>query len=144
MSDAVRHNAANEHDSSSLRSTIEWLRAEGHLLETEKEVDPDLKLTGLQKHLDGGSPIRLVKARMVDAWALADAIGEAAAWQIRPHAEMGPIACYLPAMALSATPPAVGATAPLLGQHNDYVFAELLGLSQAEIETYQASGVFGA
>ena len=95
MSDAVRHNAANEHDSSSLRSTIEWLRAEGHLLETEKEVDPDLKLTGLQKHLDGGSPIRLVKARMVDAWALADAIGEAAAWQIRPTPKwaLSPVIC---------------------------------------------------
>jgi crotonobetainyl-CoA:carnitine CoA-transferase CaiB-like acyl-CoA transferase len=71
-------------------------------------------------------------------------IRAAATWQTRPHAEMGPIACYLPAMALSATPPAVGAAAPLLGQHNDYVFAELLGLSQAEIQTYQASGVFGA
>src|SRR5271170_4716678 len=40
-----------------LRSTLEWLRAEGELIETDKEVDPDLQVTGLQKHLDGGCPI---------------------------------------------------------------------------------------
>ncbi len=58
MSDPVQKDAAaNERDSSSLRSTIEWLRDEGHLLETEKEVNPDLEITGIQKHLDGGPPI---------------------------------------------------------------------------------------
>ena len=36
----------------SLRATVEWLRANGDLIETTKEVDPDLELTGLQKHLD--------------------------------------------------------------------------------------------
>ncbi len=41
----------------SLRSTLDWLRDEGDLLETEREVDPDLEITGLQKHLDGGPPI---------------------------------------------------------------------------------------
>ena len=40
-----------------LRSTLEWLRAEGELIETDKEVDPDLQVTGLQKHMDGGCPI---------------------------------------------------------------------------------------
>src|SRR5215468_10396442 len=37
-----------------LRSTLEWLRLEGDLIETEKPVDPDLEVTGLQKHMDGG------------------------------------------------------------------------------------------
>ncbi len=46
--------AAVKRDVTSLRSTIEWLRAEGDLIETDKEVDPDLEITGLQKHLDGG------------------------------------------------------------------------------------------
>ena len=64
-------------------------------------------------------------------------------WQKRSHAEMGDIACYLPAMALSATPASVGRAAPLLGQHNERVFAELLGLSEEEIQIYQAAGVFG-
>ena len=40
-----------------LRNTLEWLRSEGQLIETDKEVDPDLQITGLQKHLDGGCPI---------------------------------------------------------------------------------------
>ena len=40
-----------------LRSTLEWLRAEGDLIETEKQVDPDLEVTGLQKHMDGGCPV---------------------------------------------------------------------------------------
>jgi UbiD family decarboxylase len=40
-----------------LRSTLEWLRAEGELIETDKEVDPDLQVTGLQKHMDGGCPV---------------------------------------------------------------------------------------
>jgi 4-hydroxy-3-polyprenylbenzoate decarboxylase len=40
-----------------LRATLEWLRAEGDLIETDREVDPDLEITGLQKHLDGGCPV---------------------------------------------------------------------------------------
>ena len=40
-----------------LRSVLDWLRAQGDLIETEKTVDPDLEVTGLQKHLDGGCPI---------------------------------------------------------------------------------------
>src|SRR6266704_1228840 len=39
-----------------LRETLEWLKAQGDLIETRKEVDPDLEVTGLQKHLDGGCP----------------------------------------------------------------------------------------
>ena len=41
----------------SLRSTLEWLKREKYLIETDKEVDPDLEITGLQKHMDGGPPI---------------------------------------------------------------------------------------
>jgi crotonobetainyl-CoA:carnitine CoA-transferase CaiB-like acyl-CoA transferase len=33
---------------------------------------------------------------------------------------------------MSATPPSVERAAPLLGEHNDYVFGELLGLSAEE------------
>jgi 3-polyprenyl-4-hydroxybenzoate decarboxylase len=40
-----------------LRSTLAWLKAEGDLIETDKEVDPDLQVTGLQKHMDGGCPV---------------------------------------------------------------------------------------
>ncbi|MEE8396572.1 MAG: UbiD family decarboxylase, partial [bacterium] len=38
----------------SLREVIAWLKTEGDVLETDREVDPDLELVGLQKHMDGG------------------------------------------------------------------------------------------
>ena len=40
-----------------LRSALEWLKSEGDLIETDKEVDPDLEITAIQKNLDGGCPI---------------------------------------------------------------------------------------
>jgi 4-hydroxy-3-polyprenylbenzoate decarboxylase len=40
-----------------LRLTLEWLKTEGDLIVTDKEVDPDLQVTGLQKHMDGGCPV---------------------------------------------------------------------------------------
>src|SRR5436853_5733408 len=46
-----------EHHASDLRSALEWLRGQGDLIETDKPVDPDLEVTGLQKHLDGGCPV---------------------------------------------------------------------------------------
>jgi len=40
-----------------LRSALEWLKKEGDLIVTDKEVNPDLEITGLQKIMDGGCPI---------------------------------------------------------------------------------------
>ena len=37
-----------------LRGALDWLRETGNLIETDKEVNPDLEITGLQKHFDGG------------------------------------------------------------------------------------------
>src|SRR6266849_7847347 len=51
------HSAAMPNQAFDLRSTLEWLRACGELIETDKEVDPDLEVTGLQKHMDGGCPV---------------------------------------------------------------------------------------
>src|SRR5262249_44544534 len=51
------HKGRNEHHASDLRTALEWLRAQGDLIETDKPVDPDLEVTGLQKHMDGGCPI---------------------------------------------------------------------------------------
>ena len=42
---------------------------------------------------------------------------------------------------LSDTPGRIPRPAPTLGQHNDEVYAELLGLSQAQIDAYRESGV---
>src|SRR5712671_2200719 len=41
-------------DITSLRSALEWLDSQGDVMTTDVEVDPDLEITGLQKHLDGG------------------------------------------------------------------------------------------
>ncbi len=46
-----------KHRASDLRSALEWLRAQGDLIETDRPVDPDLEITGLQKHMDGGCPV---------------------------------------------------------------------------------------
>lgn len=45
-------------DITSLRSALQWLEAQRDVLVTDAEVDPDLEITGCQKHLDGG-PILL-------------------------------------------------------------------------------------
>ncbi len=45
---------AGKKDITNLRGALDWLRATGNLIETDKEVDPDLEITGLQKHFDGG------------------------------------------------------------------------------------------
>ena len=42
---------------SDLRNSLDWLESEGDLLKSDKEIDPDLELTGVQKHLDGGCPM---------------------------------------------------------------------------------------
>src|SRR6266542_1026955 len=48
---------ASKDDIRSLPATIEWLRREGLLLETDVEVNGDLELTGVQKHFDGSYPV---------------------------------------------------------------------------------------
>jgi crotonobetainyl-CoA:carnitine CoA-transferase CaiB-like acyl-CoA transferase len=42
---------------------------------------------------------------------------------------------------MSATPASIHRAAPLLGEHNDYVLGELLGLSKAERERLIAAKV---
>ncbi len=41
----------------SLRATLEALKKEGLILETNREINPKLELTAIQKLLDGGPPI---------------------------------------------------------------------------------------
>src|SRR5919199_5821591 len=50
-------------DNTSLRSALEWLDSEGDLIKTDVEVDPDLEITGLQKHLDGGPVLMFNKVK---------------------------------------------------------------------------------
>ena len=58
MQEAVRKDTTSAAQRpTNLRDTLEWLRAQGDLIETDKPVNPDLEVTGLQKHLDGGCPV---------------------------------------------------------------------------------------
>jgi len=50
------------------------------------------------------------------------------------HAETGKEVLLGPPWKLSETPAKVTSAAPLLGQHNQYVFGEILGMSDEEIE----------
>ena len=56
MDNAKRDGAAPA-EVKDLRGAIEWMKKEGDILITDKEVDPDLEITGIQKQLDGGCPI---------------------------------------------------------------------------------------
>jgi len=55
--------------------------------------------------------------------------------------ECGPMALVAPVPRLSATPGAIRATAPLLGADNRRVYAELLGLGDAEIDALASDRV---
>src|SRR3954469_22898253 len=55
--------AEASHHAVDLRTTLDWLRQQGDLIETDKEVDPDLEVTGLQKHMDGGCPVMFNKVK---------------------------------------------------------------------------------
>ncbi|HXG51133.1 MAG TPA: UbiD family decarboxylase [candidate division Zixibacteria bacterium] len=57
MAKAARVERAAPEEIRDLRSAIEWLKKEGDLIVTDKEVDPNLEITGIQKQLDGGCPI---------------------------------------------------------------------------------------
>jgi benzylsuccinate CoA-transferase BbsF subunit len=56
------------------------------------------------------------------------------------HPEAGPARYHRLAFQLSETP-AQFRPAPLLGEHNDYVFGELLGLGEDEINHYIVEGI---
>jgi len=58
------------------------------------------------------------------------------------HPRVGVETIYNVPWKLSATPGTVRRPAPSLGQHHIYVFRELLGLSQEEIERLLGAGVF--
>lgn len=62
-------------------------------------------------------------------------------WRELPHAELGSFHYEAPPFALSETP-SEQRPSPLLGEHNRFVFRELLGMSDTEIEDLNQQGVF--
>jgi benzylsuccinate CoA-transferase BbsF subunit len=58
------------------------------------------------------------------------------------HPEIGDHSYEMPAFRLSATPPTLETAAPNLGQHNEYVCKEFLGISDDEFVQLLNEGVF--
>jgi len=57
------------------------------------------------------------------------------------HPEMGKQVVLGPPWRLSETPAGVTGSAPLIGEHNEYVFGELLGMSTKEIKKLTDEGI---
>jgi crotonobetainyl-CoA:carnitine CoA-transferase CaiB-like acyl-CoA transferase len=62
-------------------------------------------------------------------------------WESVAHAEAGTWDIEGPAWRMSRTPAHVRTPAPSFGEHNGYVFGELLGLSDVQIASLHAEGV---
>ena len=61
--------------------------------------------------------------------------------QVVEHPELGAMVMLTPPWKLSQTPARIVCHSPLLGEHNDYVLCELLGLSQEKLEHLMRQGV---
>lgn len=57
-----------------------------------------------------------------------------------PHPELGPMPIENARALLAETPPEVTRPGPLLGQHNEMVLRDILGMSETEIETVREAG----
>jgi benzylsuccinate CoA-transferase BbsF subunit len=58
------------------------------------------------------------------------------------HPELGEYTGYLPSFRLSKTPPQIKMPAPCIGEHNHYVYTEILGISDEEFVELLSEGVF--
>lgn len=63
-------------------------------------------------------------------------------WRVRKHPEIDYQAHYFPGFDLSEQPGDVTAPAPLIGQDNEIVFREYLGLSEEDYRKLKDNGVF--
>jgi benzylsuccinate CoA-transferase BbsF subunit len=70
-------------------------------------------------------------------------LGARRQWRVRRHPEMGDQAYSFPGFDLTEAPGDIVGPAPCLGADNEFVFRDLVGLSETEFERYQERGVFG-
>ena len=63
-------------------------------------------------------------------------------WAEMEHAEIGKYHAQVPSFKLSKTPAQLRMSSPLLGQHNDYVYMNMGGLTEDEYEELKQDGVF--
>jgi len=64
-------------------------------------------------------------------------------WRVRRHPEIGDQTYCFPGFDFEEAPGDIVSAAPCLGADNDFVFRELVGVSEAEMQTYTDNGVFG-
>jgi crotonobetainyl-CoA:carnitine CoA-transferase CaiB-like acyl-CoA transferase len=64
-------------------------------------------------------------------------------WRVRRHQEIGDQAFCFPAFDLQSVPGDIVSAAPRLGADNDFVFRDLVGVSNEDMKRYAERGVFG-
>jgi crotonobetainyl-CoA:carnitine CoA-transferase CaiB-like acyl-CoA transferase len=69
-------------------------------------------------------------------------LGARRQFRVRRHPEMGDHAYCFPGFDLADAPGDVVGPAPCVGADNDFVFRDLVGLSEAEYASYRQQGVF--
>jgi len=62
-------------------------------------------------------------------------------FRVLEHPEIGPQSYHAPAYRLSETPCDIKSAAPCLGQHNHYVYTEILGFSENDVADMLVEGV---
>jgi benzylsuccinate CoA-transferase BbsF subunit len=108
------------------RHVAEWTRQR-----TAQEI------TGLlQQHGVAAMPVMSIEGQFMDPH-----LQERQAFAEVEHPHVGAEWVYGMPWLLSDTPGSVRTSAPLLGQHNEYIFLELLGMPAGELECLQAAEV---
>jgi benzylsuccinate CoA-transferase BbsF subunit len=64
-------------------------------------------------------------------------------WRVRRHPEIGDQTYCFPGFDLDQAPGDIISAAPCLGADNDFVFRELIGVTDSEMTAYAGHGVFG-
>lgn len=115
------------------------------------ELDPLVE--AWTREQDGAQLMAALQARGVPAGVVQDArdlledrhLRERGHYQPIRHRYLGEFLVDSPPIRLSETPYSLdGRAGPLLGEHNAYVFGELLGLTPEAIAAYEAQGVIDA
>ena len=93
-------------------------------------------VTNLRRAGIACSPVQDIAAQWADPHFQARGIRQDA-----HHPLTGPESLYRAPWAMECSRPEIGGSAPLLGQHNDYVFETLLGLAPDHVAGLKAKGV---
>jgi benzylsuccinate CoA-transferase BbsF subunit len=118
-------------------SRLQHIEELDQYIRSRTEQHPAQEITELlQRHGVAAMPVMNIEDQFADPH-----LQERQAYVDVEHPHVGVEWLYGMSWLLSGTPGSVRAPAPLLGQHNEYVFRQLLGLPARELERLQASQV---